>query len=521
MNMKKLVFVIFLVLFMQITMAFDVTNYVSLTGNHIPPYTNWYDAATNIKAALSESSSVDLVLVTNGTYCSSEIYLPKCYTLKSVNGPKYTIINAMHTNRGVYTKGTINGFTVTNGYVAYSGSGGGISCDKDGIVMNCIVVGNSAGYAGGGIDNYGIVSNSIITMNSSRLGGGGVYNCGIVMDSIISKNYTGTLGGGIYNNDIVENCVICNNEAYTYGGGVYMEMDTYLDASVYNSVIYENYGGMGGGCYLAGGGNLINCTICKNNAGDQSDGVYCNKGYDWFIRIRNCIIYAHKGEGLWFDPGFQDRKARIKNLAIHTKNCWFGSPPGFIDIKNNKFQLSRKSPCINKGRTNFYFALSKIGLAGNSRVCQGRIDIGAYEYNTDKFVKYKIRWNKPGKDKIIFKSKFKNYKNLGEKLSVKVSDNFIVSNLGPFKVTTKSAKYKSKNPKCIAKLTVKQNGILAIIKCVKFNKLDEKLNITNKTTSVFWRYIDIEYYLGTNMFTDKILTRFRSRKNKFCKGEKP
>ena len=46
------------------------TRYVSLSGGHVPPFTNWVDAATNIQAAIDVASDGDTVLVTNGVYDS-------------------------------------------------------------------------------------------------------------------------------------------------------------------------------------------------------------------------------------------------------------------------------------------------------------------------------------------------------------------------------------------------------------------------------------------------------------------
>ena len=98
------------------------THYVSLEStNPTPPYTNWATAATNIQDAVDVAAAGDVVVVTNGVYPGG-VTVTKPLTLRSVNGPQFTIINGGGTNRCVsLTDGaSLTGFTLTNGY-AYCG----------------------------------------------------------------------------------------------------------------------------------------------------------------------------------------------------------------------------------------------------------------------------------------------------------------------------------------------------------------------------------------------------------------
>jgi hypothetical protein len=56
--------------------AFSDTHYVALTGGHVPPFTNWADAATDIQSAVDEASPGDVALVSNGVYDRSSPDLP-------------------------------------------------------------------------------------------------------------------------------------------------------------------------------------------------------------------------------------------------------------------------------------------------------------------------------------------------------------------------------------------------------------------------------------------------------------
>lgn len=396
-------------------------------------------------------------------------------------------------------------------------------CFKGGTVQNCIIIRNAASGTfcdGGGVYCFegGTVQNCIICRNTAYCGGGICCNFGGIVKDCIIKSNSATYGGGAYcyNVGLVQNCFICENSSGFDGGGVTCNSG----GTVQNCIILENTAGWnGGGVHCFNGGLLVNCTICKNKSITQkTDGVF---GEDKKPFIYNTIIYAHQNKGLWFELAFENYANRSRIVAARAINCWFGRPPGFVDIENNDLRLLRKSPCINRGTKNFKFSLTETDLAGNPRIMNGKIDIGAYEYNRNIFVKYKIIWNKSYKDKIILKSEFKNYKNLGENLSVKVNNSFIVSNLESFKVKEKVAIYKSDSPKCIAKVKVTPDGIIAKIKCMKLNKFDNVLNITNEKINVASRYIDVTYYFDTNTFSDKIFTKYTSKKDKLCKGQKP
>ncbi|MBW7909212.1 MAG: hypothetical protein H3C50_09925 [Kiritimatiellae bacterium] len=77
------------------------THYVSLSGGHVAPYTNWVAAATNIQEAIDASSDGDTVLVNDGDYSTgghvvygtmtNRVAIDKAITVQSVNGSAVTI----------------------------------------------------------------------------------------------------------------------------------------------------------------------------------------------------------------------------------------------------------------------------------------------------------------------------------------------------------------------------------------------------------------------------------------------
>ncbi|NLH75227.1 MAG: PKD domain-containing protein [Verrucomicrobia bacterium] len=202
-----------------------------------PPYTNWNTAARVIQQAVNYASRGDEVLVTNGVYTtggqpdkysatSNRVAVLKALTLRSVNGPKFTVIEGYQLPVTTYGFGpvrcvylaagaTLSGFTLTKGSTTKSlvsgldvDVGGGVYCaSTDAVVTNCVLMGNSAAQRGGGA--YG----------------GTLYNC------ILTGNSAGSSGGAAYKSTLY-NCTVTGNSA-EQGGGL-------SRSTAYNSIVYDN-----------------------------------------------------------------------------------------------------------------------------------------------------------------------------------------------------------------------------------------------------------------------------------------
>ena len=218
-----------------------VVHYVSPTGGNVSPYTSWSNAATSVAAAIAQSSSGDIVNVTNGTYVlSNRISIYGGVTVTSVNGPAVTTLDGNNATCVAYlnnSNAVLRGFTICNGY-GVSLTGGGVTIEDGGTVEQCVIRNNRVwantvpiGMGGGVyITGQGVVRNCLIISNnascSASLGvtvrGGGVEITGSPNSPISVP--------------CLDSCTLVGNYAKTSGGGVRAEQS----ATVRNCIVYGN-----------------------------------------------------------------------------------------------------------------------------------------------------------------------------------------------------------------------------------------------------------------------------------------
>lgn len=260
--------------------------YVSPQGHHNAPFTNWWDAATNLLDAVNAAHDFDTVLVTNGLYrLNATIRLTNAVCLQSVGNASNTTIDGQGAVRCVFldsTNAAIDGFTVANGYAANT-NGGGVFIERGGSVLNCAIVSNRCTYRGGGVwcTANGIISNCTVaynrTLSTSDANGGGIalWFSGLVQHCDIYKNVAGEDGGGIQCDygGIVRDSVIRENfvggSGSSSGGGVRLRRGGLVE----NCRIVQNRADWGGGVWIREGGTVRNCTIVSNSASVQASGV--------------------------------------------------------------------------------------------------------------------------------------------------------------------------------------------------------------------------------------------------------
>ena len=242
------------------------TNYVSLAGAHVFPFTNWTDAATNLQDAVAANIPGGVVRVADGTYdaggvawnggLTNRIAITSELAVVSVNGPDFARIvgqgpvgDAAVRCAYVAAGARLSGFTLADGHTRASGdedldqSGGGAWCETGGLVENCVIQDCVANHYGGGIRN-GTVRNSILRANAAGYGGGA--HGGTLANALLVGNQADYGGGAA--SAVLLHATVVGNQAGQAGGGTYRGMAS-------NSIVYFNS--------AAGGWSNYFNTVCR------------------------------------------------------------------------------------------------------------------------------------------------------------------------------------------------------------------------------------------------------------------
>lgn len=396
--------------------TFGDVHYVAVDNvTPVAPYTNWVTAATNIQDAVDVATVDDVVLVNDGVYATggvaiygtmtNRVAVTKAVRVQSVNGPAVTMIvgqgpagdgavrSAYLTNGAVLT-----GFTLTNGCtqsgisIVETSSGGGVWCEMDALVSDCILTGNWAALSGGGAYG-GTLSNCTVTGNATRNRGAGAAYA-TLNNCILTANHGGLYGGGAAS-CILNNCTITGNSSTWQGGGA-------IGGTLNNCLVSSNSTKInGGGTYNS---TLTNCTVTGNTvekwlnngavASPAASRVLTMDSYEaldwkqWHAEggggvyggtLVNCIVYRNFAAfgANWYRNSFD---------GISLDHCCTSPlPPGDGNIDTDPmfvsaedFHLQAASPCINAG-VNQDWMVGVVDLDGHPRIPDDIVDMGAYE----------------------------------------------------------------------------------------------------------------------------------------------
>lgn len=213
------------------------------------------------------------------------------------------------------------------------------------------------------------------------------------------NNGQSAVGGAVSLDSCAVSIDRCKFE-YNYGingAGLYLIRSNDWECSITNSLFANNTSGhFGGGLAISDSSPFVsNLTVVNNH----SIGVNC--GGIFFYQqsapvVMNCIVYGNSNNSLldqpvqmwsWtyddYAPEFHNCLVQFgfENISNHEvitvfENC-LDDDPLFVD---ERFHIGEDSPCFNAGSPETPAeVLEGLDLAGNPRVMDGMIDIGAYE----------------------------------------------------------------------------------------------------------------------------------------------
>ena len=315
------------------------------------------------------------------------------------------------------------------GYDDYYGNGGGIYSAS--YEYNYYDYDIEEYYYSGWFPATMTITGSTIAENTAK-DGGGIYNSGgqeyyyygddfseedllsmmTITDSIIAGNtatgwhdsdFNSGLGGGIANwgiyydhsEDIcytlgfltVTNSIITGNTAGWGGGGIL----NYAECMVTNSIIMDNTtDGNGGGIYLNGDGlRVVNSTIVANTAEEEGGGIYCGGS----MTLANTIIVGNSSDVFFYEHDGYDESNYVhgyNNLTTFTgwentdgNNIVYDSDKQlFVNAATGNYRIVADSQATDKGNNALIPTGITTDLAGNARIHNDIVDIGAYEYGS-------------------------------------------------------------------------------------------------------------------------------------------
>lgn len=315
----------------------------------------------------------------------------------------------------------VDGITITGGY-----ADGGNSWESDNS--------NGAGWysrAHSQVDNKVEISHIVFRQNYAELIGGAIYNLSElggesdirIHQSDFVQNASSDKGGALGlvsffggHNINLDKCIVEYNRSVT-GAGVYaaQSLNNNSTTTIQNSLIVHNSaeehgGGISFGAFESGASNLlqvINCTLSQNQAMGNGGALY-NDAFNspLFIEIVNSVFWKNEGNGRsWFNKYAQGSQGDFllevshtlleeKNrseldlnggiLDLHMENLLFDTDPLFDG--ESDFKLSENSPAIDQGDNTLFSETDASDLAGNTRINNDIIDLGAYEFHKEVVV---------------------------------------------------------------------------------------------------------------------------------------
>ena len=298
--------------------------------------------------------------------------------------------NSFHVinNENINSSAILDGFTISdgnaNGFTEGNQTGGGmLNLASDPTLVNLSFFNNSASLSGGAMSN--LQSNPTLTNVSFNVNftdnpevdgvdsGGAMSNIQsnpTLTNVSFALNSATNAGGAMSNlesNPILNNVIFDSNfttdEEFTSGGGAIVNIDS--DPTLTNVTFYSNLAGFGGAIanFQNSTPTISNSIFYENLATLPEDQNIFNIDDTSSANVTYSLV-----QGGYSGTGNINANPQFVNLSEDSS------------LENN-FELKANSPAIDAG-TNAT-VLVPTDFAGNSRIVNQKVDMGAYEYQEE------------------------------------------------------------------------------------------------------------------------------------------
>ncbi len=301
---------------------------------------------------------------TNDGICDADCSLREAITAANASAADDTITFGVN---GTITLTSALPNIANNGSLTITGNG----------AANTIISGNNTVRVFYVDPNVNITMNNLsITNGFDGSVGAGVYlytNSVAILNFVtFSGNTSGSYGGGITVDHAtldVRNSVFTNNSSVNYGGAI----DIYIgNVTVINTTISGNTSDFGGGINNQGTATVINSTI-SGNSGNNGAGISGSP------TLYNTIVANNTGtSGDCSNGPVTAQNSLIEDGTCGITNGVNGNLTGDPSL-NADLTLSATSIAVNAGNNGLVPGGTTTDLAGNPRIQQITVDMGAYE----------------------------------------------------------------------------------------------------------------------------------------------
>ncbi|HWD18993.1 MAG TPA: choice-of-anchor Q domain-containing protein [Verrucomicrobiae bacterium] len=277
----------------------------------------------------------------------------------------------------------VNHPTRVNGSVAssaFTANGQITACDRTAVLDGFVISSLGSLPAVNLVDAAPTISHCVFTNTV----GEAVYVGQASSPAIIDCDFRGNAGNSVYSDSSTAALTRCtflgnHNSAVVNASG--------SSLNVTNCLFVQNTAATGGAIESVAALTVVNSTFTGNAAVNEGSAIDVQGGS---AAIDNSIVW---GNAVAFFGSLEQAQVAtngsgsvtitrsiIQGLNQYAGHSNIGFDPLFLDGAHNNFQLTASSPAIDQG-TNTFIAGNTLDLAGQARIVNAKVDLGAYEFS--------------------------------------------------------------------------------------------------------------------------------------------